>query len=259
MSTYGPPGPIDPLDNLRLEYVTTCVGFDDLLDVTLAYNHNHVDTAIVVTSHDDKRTHQVCHKYGAKCIQTDLFKKNGRTFNKGAAINAGFGYFQYHGWRMHLDADIILPDSFRRMLFNYTHLNQNKLYGADRVTVIGEKQLERAFWRTQHQYHCLIEAGINHPIGARYVHELHGYLPLGFFQMWHARCQKPYPYSLGTAAHDDTMFAALWPESQRELLPSVITYQLCASAPVWSENWGGRSSKRLDGKAPFQMTKGQNA
>jgi hypothetical protein len=41
---------------LRLEYVTTCVGFDDLLDHTLAINHPHGDTALVVTSPEDRAT-----------------------------------------------------------------------------------------------------------------------------------------------------------------------------------------------------------
>src|SRR5207244_10492182 len=50
-------------ESLRLEAVTVCVGFDDILDVTLALNHPHLDTMIVVTSHDDKRTHHVAHKH----------------------------------------------------------------------------------------------------------------------------------------------------------------------------------------------------
>jgi hypothetical protein len=86
----------------RIEAVTTCVGFDDLLDLTLGLNHPQVDHFIVVTSHEDRKTEKVCHKHSATCVKTDLFRKNGRSFNKGAAINAGFDYFQYHGWRLHV-------------------------------------------------------------------------------------------------------------------------------------------------------------
>src|SRR6266567_8062496 len=96
-TSAAPPPPTDYPDAQRLETVTVSVGFDDLLDVTLGLNHPHLDTLIVVTSHADKATHAVCRKHGAVCVQTDLFTKNGRTFNKGAAINAGFGYFQYSG------------------------------------------------------------------------------------------------------------------------------------------------------------------
>src|SRR4051812_6235528 len=99
MSTDGYDKPLSPCDDLRLEAVTVSIGFDDMLDVAIELNHPHVDTFIVVTSHDDVRTQAVAKKHGAICVQTDLAKKNGRNFNKGAAINAGLGHFQYFGWR----------------------------------------------------------------------------------------------------------------------------------------------------------------
>lgn len=221
------------------------MGFDDLLDVTLGYNHPHVDHLIVVTSHQDKKTQGVCHKHGVTCVQTDLFGKNGRKFNKGAAINAGMGHFQYQGWRLHLDADIILPDNFRRMLFNHTHLDKSGLYGCDRVNVIGLGALQGL--NQQHLHSALTEVTTG-PVGARYISPLQGYLPLGFFQLWHSSCQKDYPYSLGTAAHDDMLFAGLWPRSHRHHLASVICYQLSQRQPVWGENWEIRTSPRLEGK-----------
>jgi hypothetical protein len=242
---YSTDNPTYPADALRLEAVTACVGFDDILDVTLGHNHPHVDTMIVVTSHDDKKTHSVCKKHSVRCVQTDLFDKNGRKFNKGAGINAGFGYFQYHGWRMHLDADIILPDSFRRVLFNHSHLDPSALYGVDRIDVLGMKELEDVTSRHQHRHQCLVEPNHHRPPGARYLSPLHGYLPLGYFQLWHAGCHKEYPYSLGSAAHDDTLFSMLWPESRRRLLPSMFVYHLCPEPPAWGQNWEGRKSRRL--------------
>ncbi len=95
---YGPPPPGPP--EIRIEVVIVCVGFEELLDITLTYNHGHFDTVIVVTTIEDKATQKVANKRGAVIVQTDLFKKNGRNFNKGAAINAGFSRFQYNGWRM---------------------------------------------------------------------------------------------------------------------------------------------------------------
>jgi glycosyltransferase involved in cell wall biosynthesis len=226
-------------DKLRLEGVTTCIGFDDLLDHTLTINHPHFDTMIVVTSHDDKKTHAVARKHGVFCVQTDLFKKNGRNFNKGAAINAGFDRFQYFGWRMHLDADIALPDNFKRILFNHTALNPHCIYGADRVNIVGVKAIKDFIRRRklQHTHSCLVEShGKNE---ARYVDPLRGYCPLGFFQLWNARAHKSYPYSLGNAAHDDVMFSSQWPHSQRRHLPTAVCYQLCGSTPKWGENWEG--------------------
>jgi hypothetical protein len=244
---YSQPPPVDhTADYLRLEGVTICVGFDDMLDVTLAHNHAHFDTMIVVTSHTDRKTHSCAKKHGATCVQTDNFSKNGRKFNKGAAINAGFNYFQYHGWRMHLDSDIVLPDNFRRILFNYTHLEPDWLYGADRVDVIGKDNLHATRRQPQHTHNAFMTPSHYSPISPRYMDALHGWLPLGFFQLWHASCQKPYPYSLGTAAHDDISFSALWPRNRRQLLPGLVTHHLCSEPPTLGQNWdGNRRMPRL--------------
>src|SRR5438067_715453 len=231
-------------ESLRLEAVTAWVGFDDVLDVALAHNHPHLDTMIVVASHSDRATQKVARKHGAICVQTDLFKKNGRGFNKGAAINVGFDRFQYHGWRLHLDADILLPDNFRRVLFNHTHLDTNSIHGADRVDVIGLDELQtlktRLNTEPQHSWSCFLDPAHNRPLSPRYIDPLRGYVPIGFFQLWHASTHKPYPYSLGTAAHDDVMFAALWPHSHRRHLPTVVCYHLCARQPSLGENWDGK-------------------
>lgn len=250
---YCPPPPCDDLyviEALRLEAVTVCVGFDDFLDVTLALNSPHLDSMIVVSDHNDRKTHAIAKKHGAICVQTDLLRKNGRNFNKGAAINAGMDHFQYHGWRMHLDADIVLPDNFRRLLFNHSHLDSAAIYGADRVDVIGKRtlnELRRGLEKEpQHAFRCLISPRHDAPMSPRYVDNLRGYVPIGFFQLWNARAQKPYPYSLGGAAHDDVMFAAQWPHGYRRHLPTAVVYHLCAREPKWGENWdGNRKQPRL--------------
>lgn len=231
-----PPG----RDDLRLEAVTVSVGFDDFLDVTLGLNHPHFDTMIVVTSHGDRKTQAVARKHGAICVQTDLFSKNGRNFNKGAAINAGFGHFQYQGWRLHLDSDIVLPDNARRILFNHSHLDKECIYGCDRVNVVGLDALWKIRGYPQHKHGCLVSVEHPVPVGARFVDTLHGYVPIGFFQLWHANNQHPYPYSLGSAAHDDVLFAAQWPHSQRRHLPGIICLHVCAASACWGENWDGR-------------------
>jgi hypothetical protein len=243
------PSPCPDSEALRLEAVSTCVGFDDILDVTLSLNHPHLDTMIVVTTHNDKKTQLCAQKHGAICVQTDLFKKNGRVFNKGAAINSGFGRFQYHGWRMHLDSDIILPDNFRRMVFNHTTLDKACIYGADRVDVIGYKEVNdlrnSSFITPQASYGFKVDTNINKPIGSRYVDPLRGYVPIGYFQMWYADSQHPYPWSLGTAAHDDVMFGEQWCMEHRRLLPTTIVYHLNTIEGRMSQNWEGRTTPRL--------------
>ena len=118
------------------------------------------------------------------------------------------------------------------------------IYGADRVDVVGRGEL--AELRTalaaegQAAHRCLVQPRHPRGLGARYVDPLRGYVPIGFFQLWHASCQKPYPHSLGSAAHDDVIFAASWPASQRRLLPTSLCYHLCAREPQWGENWDGQ-------------------
>ena len=235
------------VDSNRLEIVIACVGFDDVLDVTLANNISEVDTVIVVTTHDDRRTHGVAQKHGAIVVPTDLFFKNGRHFNKGAALNAGFGHFQYHGWRAVVDADIAFPSNFRRMLFNHTHLEKDSIYGVDRVDLVGKEEIGMLNNKRQHIDSYFVHSDHHRPVSHRYVDHLYGYVPIGFYQMWHAKTQKPYPYSLGTAAHDDILFATQWPNSHRHLIQTSFVYHLCAQEPSVGENWDGhRKQPRID-------------
>ncbi len=64
-------------------------------------------------------------------------------------------------------------------------------------------------------------------------------MPIGYFQMWHADAQKPYPHSIGTAAHDDILFAEQWPRSHRHLLPTIVCQHLVSRPPALGENWDG--------------------
>jgi hypothetical protein len=173
-------------------------------------------------------------------VQTDLFKKNFRNFNKDAAINQGFGHFQYHGWRMHLDSDIVLPPNFRRILFNHTELDRNCIYGMDRIDVIGADELERIFLRDPQHGSFLVNPQHPRAISPRYVDPLRGYVPIGYFQLWHAASQKPYPYSLGSAAHDDVLFASQWSRKHRHVVPTGLCYHLVSTPPKIGENWDGK-------------------
>ena len=222
-------------DGDKIEAVVACVGFDDLLEESLRHNLPHLDSLIVVTSPTDAKTVQVCRRFGAEVIQTDAF---GPQFAKGGGLNVGLGYFKYRGWRMVLDADILLPDNFRRILLNHTALDRNCLYGADRVDLVGREELD-LLPASQPQWGLREEVFTGLPIRSRLVTRASGYLPLGYFQLWHATCQKPYPSSADGAGLDDVLFAQLWPATHRRLLPSVIVYHLCVNPPTLGENWDG--------------------
>ena len=59
MNQYASQPELFASESLRIEAVTTCIGFDDVLDETLGHNHPNLDTMIVVTSHEDKKTQEV--------------------------------------------------------------------------------------------------------------------------------------------------------------------------------------------------------
>lgn len=237
-----PPGFLSGLrDADKLEAVTISVGFDDLLDVTLPLNLLQLDALYVVTSSKDARTIQVCKKHGAIPVVTDVL---GDEFAKGAGINLGFLRARYRGWRVCLDADIVLPSHFRRALVNYESLDHQVLYGADRVNLIGQESWARV---TKSQWGEMETIYTGLPIGPRLMSSAYGYVPIGYFQLWHSDCHKPYPSTLGGAGLDDVTFALQWPQSHRRLLPSFVVYHLCVSPPTLGENWDGiRRHPRTD-------------
>ena len=110
------------------------------------------------------------------------------------------------------------------------------------MDVIGLQAINRDI-RLQHSHSFLVTPNPSHPLSARYVDTLRGYVPIGFFQLWHCSTQKDYPWSLGTAAHDDVMFAEQWPAPQRRHLPTVICNHLCSAPPTLGENWDGRRNQ----------------
>jgi len=242
-----PPGFLEAYkDALRLEAVVTCVGFDDLLDVCLRANMPHVDTMVVVTAEDDHRTRHVAEQHGAVVVRSHLFKKDEKQFNKGAAMTQGLQSCRFKGsWKLLLDADIILPLSFRRVLFNHTHLDPFSIYGADRINVIGLEEADRMLSWNQHQHGYVVLPKGARPIEKRIAHPLYGYVPVGYFQLFNGDAK--YPFTKGTAEYDDVLFAAQWPESQRRLLPTAVVYHFCTHEPTYMENWDGhRREPRLD-------------
>ena len=76
------------------------------------------------------------------CVKTDVHREDPLDrFNKGLMINLGLAHLRNRGWLLHLDADIVLPDRLRFIL-NKSRLDEDCLYGADRVNVVGRRDWE---------------------------------------------------------------------------------------------------------------------
>jgi hypothetical protein len=157
-------------------------------------------------------------------------------------------------WVVHLDADVVLPRSFRRLV-DWAHLDPACLYGCDRQMLVGfdhwRKLLAGGGW-DNHSHSCGHWFHPHWPVGSRWVSEHHGYVPIGFFQMWHGTASidrgahaRPYPAHHSTAARGDVQFALQWDRRRRMLLPEVIALHLEASKAGMGANWAGRTSPRF--------------
>jgi hypothetical protein len=230
---------------LFLEGVIVCKDYSDFLEQSLPMNLSYFDRLVVVTHPNDKRTQQVCAKFSVDCVTTEAMHEHGDAFNKGRAINIGLGHLRGLDWILHLDADVVLPHRFRDLLVR-AQLQREKLYGADRVNIFGWNA-----WQKFKQSGMLVpyhkDRYFVHPpddLGARIVHDEHGYCPIGYFQLWHTSQHKKYPIHTGTAEHSDVLFAIQWSRANRVLLPEVVVYHLDSMfgpSPM-GQNWGGRKS-----------------
>ena len=240
-----------PAYDNRIEAVVVCLNYSDFLSQTLPRNLAHVDRLVVVTGHADTATKEVCRKHSVECVTTDSFTEKGERFNKGAAINHGLQALRQLGWILHLDADILLPITFRNML-DKSALQRSCIYGAERANIVGWHAWEKFKHEHYHDvpqfgYRCMVATAPEYPIGANLVHKQYGYCPIGFFQLWHSEYMRSnelrYPETEGSAENADVQWAVRWPRVQRLLLPTVRVYHLDSEHSRMGTNWEGRKSK----------------
>ena len=243
---------------MRIEAVTVCVGYGDFLAVTLAENLSLVDDLVVVTSPDDEETRAVCRKHSVHHILSDDHSRGG-PFNKARMIQRGLDQVGGHDWILHLDADIVLPRKFRSYV-DWAHLDEKTIYGADRCNLVSFEEWQRlkqyaGAW-DNHAHECGHWFHPKFGVGSRWVSKLHGFVPIGFFQLFHGTAmtsrgyhQRLYPTTHGDAARTDVQFALQWDRRNRQVLPEVIVLHLESAAAGIGANWKGRTTPRF-GPAP---------
>ena len=120
---------------MRIEAVTVCKGFGDLLEHSILHNQALFDRWMIVTSPDDDATHRVCKHHGIDFVDTDSFTRKGEKFNKSLGINTGLAHLSCTDWMLHLDADTLLPPQTRRFLEN-ADLDTHAIHGIDRFNMV---------------------------------------------------------------------------------------------------------------------------
>lgn len=231
---------------MRIEAVIVCKDYGDFLAHTLPENMELLDRVVVVTHPEDKETLALCERYSVDVIKTTIMHEGGDEFNKARAINLGLAHLRHSDWILHLDADILLPHRFRKML-DHNALNKEVIYGADRLNSCNyDHWMEhKDKIEPQFQWRYLVTPPKEFPLGSRLLHKEYGYCPIGYFQLWHSSMKRFYPIINGSAEHSDVLFAVQWPRDKRLLLPEFFVYHLESENGVFGQNWRGRKSKRF--------------
>jgi hypothetical protein len=250
---------------MNIDCVVVCVNYGDYLSHTLPLDRHLWNRQVIVTTPNDEETQSICRHYSVECLVTESVYGEGDDFNKGRAINEAMEHLEKTGslkeWIIHKDVDIVMPPLTRHILESI-HLNEQFLYGIDRVMCPTYEHWGRFMQNpvAQHEM-AYIHVG-PYPTGTRLMKfEEGGWVPLGFFQMFHRRSnffKKPYyPVEWDSAATSDLYFAYRWPRTHRSLIPEIIAYHLATDDITHSamgQNWQGRRTQRFEAKDPYQLT-----
>lgn len=241
-----------------LEAVSICCGYADFLSESAKYNIPLFDRWVIVTEARDEETREVCRRLNLECILSEDGHFNGASFAKGRLVERGLQHLSGNGWRLHIDADMVLPHRFRTLL-EAADLQEDMLYGVDRLMCKSWEDWVRVKSSTwlqggQYDYHCRVNPnhGIGLQLGTRWAHPVMGYCPIGAFQMWHSSQDewrgvriKPYPLNHSTSCRTDIQFSLQFDRKKRALLPEVIAIHLESEPSEKGINWAGRKSKRF--------------
>jgi Glycosyl transferase family 2 len=251
---------------MRVESVTVCCGYGDFLRESLPINQALVDDLVVITSADDNATREVCRRHSVRCVVSDEHRRGG-PFNKARLIQRALNQIGAHDWVLHLDADVVLPRRFRDLL-DWAHLDERCIYGVDRCNLVGwdawHNLINKKGCWDNHVYESGLRFADDVPVATRWVSKLHGYVPIGFFQLFHGSAMidrglhlRHYPYHHGDAARTDVQFALQWDRRHRQLLPEVIVLHLESEPAKLGANWRGRTTRHFGPKSEIRNPKSE--
>jgi hypothetical protein len=240
-------------EKLKLQAIVVSINYSDFLKITLPNNKQYFDKLVVVTDTKDLETAKVCNFYNVKCIQTDAFYSEGEIVpNKAKGINEGLKDLDLDAWIIQMDADIWLPPLTRDILEHYP-LEKDSIYGIDRFMCnsyedwidfihMNKKEIPNIHegWIYLHMDHF--------PIGQRIVQYYgEGYMPIGYFQLWHPNGSKVISYPVELAGFDrtDVLHLKQFPREKRRFIPDLVCIHLASEEHEMGQNWGGRRTKKF--------------
>lgn len=218
---------------MKIRGLTVCVNYAEFLALGIE-RWKQLDTLVVVTAPQDSETQALCAKHDVLCVTTDLFYRDGATFNKGRAME--WARKKFMKWEDHIlffDADIVPQQHWRQAVERSIPKMDYCLYSA---------------WRYQ--------AGSAEMIGDVTCPKITGdVIGVGYFQLFHSADPKvngPLPL-LEThwihAGNYDNQFMHKWPRTMRKELP----IRLFHVGP--RDNWWGRDNKHDFEKMQTERTR----
>lgn len=209
---------------LPIKGIVICVGYDDLLKITLPLNARHFTEVVVVSDLKDDKTRAIIDQVpNVRLHRTDIFYNKGARFNKGAAMEEGLDILGRNGWIIIWDADILFPN-----VLEFPTLSRDTLYGAPRRILNDPTK-----WHPELNWYS---SGIDKSYDPGYP---------GYFQMFNGEAPvlKSSPWYDPTFTHaggSDAFFANKFRKKHRLLM------EVLHLGPRDS-NWFGRTTKRIDG------------
>lgn len=228
----------------RIEAVIVCAGYSDFLAWSLPLNKLHFDYIVVATAPWDAATRKLCEHHNVHCVVVPELNPKPGVFCKGKAINAGLKVLKKDSWIVHLDADIVVPPRFRE-IFLRADLDASYIYGCDRLLVKSFDDWYAFTQKPEVQYENNVFVHSRpFKVGVRISSPAYGgYVPIGFFQAWHADSKVfAYPEDHTDAGRGDMLFTTNWPRRRRGFLPEVFVYHLESAAAPMGANWRGRKT-----------------
>jgi hypothetical protein len=240
---------------VKIEAVSVCVGYSDFLREAIPYNLPHLDRWLIVTDSRDQATREVCRQHNLEFLATDDFYRGKARLDKARGIERGLQLLAHDDWVLHLDADIVLPQHTRHTL-REAQLDRQTIYGCDRVMVRSWERWQRLknsgfLERIGRSYHHNVCFPGNFEVGARWADPHHGYVPIGFFQLFHQeatmyggmRTRRYSCHGHSDAARTDVQFGLQWDRKRRGLVPELVVLHLESEMASVGANWSGRRTK----------------
>ena len=241
---------------MQIRCLSVCVGYSDILNVSLTFNKCLFEDLIIVTCKDDIQTQAVCDYHRIRYITTESFWDNDSSFNKANGINCALEnlYLENDSWILHLDADIVLPANFRRLI-KEEYLQQDAIYGVDRKDIVSKQNISELIFQHKSQINYYTFLDLEQVYGSNYSPRIFnidkGYSVIGYFQLFHSKHKLKYPNTHTNAARSDMQFSDLFLKNKQLLFPGIIAYHLMTENSEMGINWSGRQSISLNGIPQF--------